>query len=336
RGLDSTALPPLLGYNGTTPKDTARVVLTTPRGDPLLATWQYGLGRAAAWTSDFKGQWATEWLGWGGFPRFAAQLVGWTLPAPRVEGIEAQAALEDGEAVVRVEAADEEGRPRNFLDVTATLIGPDLETTEMALAQVSAGRYEARAALSQPGTYLVRLAVSKGGEPLGGQMLGLAVPYSPEYKVSGADRALLGELARVTGGGELPEPVAAFSHNLPAAARAREIWHSLLLIAALLFPLDVALRRVMLGPADFRKAAAWVRERLPARRERPAGERVLGQLFQARDRARQQRPRAETPPAEPLPPTAAPPSTPDTPPAISPDDALARLREAKKRARREH
>ncbi len=340
RGLDPAALPLLLGYNGTTPKGTARVALSTPRGDPLLATWQYGLGRAAVWMSDLKGQWATDWLAWDGFARFAAQLVGWTLPAPQVEGITAQAALEDGRAVVRVEATDEAGRPRNFLDVTATLIDPDLQTMEVELAQIGAGRYEVLVELLQPGTYLVQLGICEGAEVLGQQTLGLAVPYSPEYKASGTNRTLLSELARLTGGRELPEPVAAFLHNLPPADRAHEIWGTLLLIAALLFPVDVAVRRVMLGAQDFRKAAIWLRERLPARRERVAGrERALGQLFQARDRVRRRRSRTDTPlstspppPTEVLPESSSLPSPPPLPPT---GDALARLREAKKRARRE-
>ena len=42
RGID--ALPQLLGYNGTTAKAAAQTVLVTPRDDPLLAQWQYGLG----------------------------------------------------------------------------------------------------------------------------------------------------------------------------------------------------------------------------------------------------------------------------------------------------
>jgi hypothetical protein len=168
------------------------------------------------------------------------------------------------------------------------------------------------------------------------------VPYSPEYRESGTNRALLNELARLTGGGELPQPVAAFVHNLPTADRAREIWGTLLLIVALLFPLDVALRRVMLGPRDLAKAVSWLRVRLPLRSTRTGRrERALAHLFQARDRVRQRHARAEAPPAPSEPPaqsTPVPPETSDAEPAPSSpssDDALARLREAKKRARRD-
>jgi uncharacterized membrane protein len=348
RGLDATTLPLLLGYNGATPKSTARVVLGTPRGDPLLATWQYGLGRSAAWTSDLKGQWATEWVSWDGFARFVAQLVSWTLPTPQVEGMTAQAVLRDDQALIQVEVVDETGSPRSFLDVSMMLIGPDLETIERDLLQVGAGQYEAAVELSEPGTYLVRASVHDGEDPVGQQTMGLVVPYSPEYKASGTDTALLGQLARLTGGGELLEPMAAFLHNLPSADRAREIWRLLLMVVALLFPLDVAIRRVMLTGRDLGKAVDWVGQRLPFRKTRSTRrEPVLGRLYQARERARTRRVRTRLPAPSVWPEadhgeleqeqgeeTARPAET-RTPTAVSTEDTLSRLRNAKRRARRQ-
>jgi len=109
-------------------------------------------------------------------------------------------------------------------------------------------------------------------------------------------------------------------------------------LAALLFPLDVAIRRLQLTPSDWRRLAAWARERLPKRRAaRRIGEPVLlGDLFQARERARRRGarpvehsesiPSAAAPSSEPPPIEPAPPS-PD-------DDTLSRLRQARDRARR--
>lgn len=338
RGIDPATLPPLLGYNGTSSKNTARLDLLTPRGDPLLASWQYGLGRAAVWTSDLKGQWAKEWLEWDDFARFAAQVVGWILPAPQVEGLAAQASLEDGQAVIRLEALDENGRPRNFLRAVGTIIAPDLEAQEVSLEQVGAGQYQVLLDASHPGTYLVRLGVNENDQSLGMLTLGLVVPYSPEYKASGIDLGLLAELARLTGGSELLNPPAAFIHNLPAVDYAREIWRALLLVAALLFPFDVALRRVMLGWQDVQKAQRWISRRLPGR-GKVAGEvePLLDQLFQARARARQHLAGSEMGP-QPVPPQAendepsGAPSSP--PPETASEDAFNRLRQAKKRARR--
>lgn len=356
-GLDAETLPPLLGYNGATAKRTARLDLTTQRGDPLLATWQFGLGRAAAWTSDLKGRWAQEWLAWEGFPRFASQLVGWSLPAPQVEGLSAEAEVIDGEGVVRLEATDEQGRPLNFLTAQASFIDPDLQTFDLEMEQVGAGSYEAHTPLTQPGTYLVRLGVNQGDQSMGQMTLGMVLPYSPEYRSVSADRGLLETLARVTGGGELLDPLEAFLHNLPAADVAREIARPLLMAAALLFPLDVALRRVLFSRQDARKAAAWLRERLPGRPQvEQARSKAFGGLFRARDRARQRL--GDGVPDEPTPPIQTPlqrgrgaevhppaqpgagqsaerPAERPAAPPPEPGDSLARLREAKKRARRE-
>jgi hypothetical protein len=352
RGLDTSSLPPLLGYNGTTGKNTARMDLLTPRGDPLLATWQYGLGRSAAWTSDLKGQWAKEWLDWPGFERFAPQLVGWVLPAPKVEGLTTEISLQDGEAVIQVQAIDQAGQPRNFLQGSAAIIGPDLETTQVQLEQVGAGQYEANARISQPGTYLVRLGVNQGDQSLGQTTLGFVVPYSPEYRSSGINEGFLGSLAQVTGGGFLLDAASAFDREgLTAIPQAREIWAPLLLLAALLFPLDVALRRVVFSRKDFLQARTWLRDRLTLQ-HRPLTEqpRLLGPLFQARDRARHRRNQPETSNTAPLPLTretrapatpaaslpAAPaePSQTEPPEELTTEDSLARLRQAKKRARR--
>jgi hypothetical protein len=299
--LDPTRLPPLYGYNGTTPKGTARLDLITPQGDPLLATWQYGLGRAAAWTSDVENRWATQWLAWEEFPSFAAQLVSWTLPAPQVEGLTASARVEENRGIIELEAFNESGEPLNFLYAHAALVGPDLSVTESELTQVGPGRYQTEVQLSQPGTYLVRLGVNAGDDSLGQEILGLVVPYSPEYRAAGMDLPFMNELARITGGGELGEPVAAFVHNLEATANSREIWQPLLLIVALLFPLDVAIRRVMLGRSDYEKGTQWMRARLPwgERMEQRIGgtdkrmKERMGGLFAARERARQRQLRGD-------------------------------------------
>jgi hypothetical protein len=270
----------------------------------------------------------------------------------------ARATMAEDQAAIRVEMVDEAGRPRNFLDLTATLIGPDLAASEVSLPQVGAGLYEARVDLREPGTYLVRVAAREGGEtssqqPLAQQTLGLVVPYSPEYGASasgGTDRTLLETLARRTGGGELPEPLAAFLHNLPAADRAREAWRGLLLAVALLFPLDVALRRVMLGPRDLKRAWAWVRERLPERGRAAAqpGQRALGRLFEARQRGKRRTARVRQAPnglgatphrgldgrQTPTGPVEDREESPSLPASSSDEDAMARLREAKQRARR--
>ena len=292
-GIDTLTLPGLYGYNGTTPKLTARLDLLTPKGDPLLATWQYGLGRSAAWTSDLKGRWATDWVAWDNFARFSSQLISWVLPAPQAEGISAQASLGNNFGKVELTAFDTNGQPMNFLNAQAVVVFPDLESQDVDLEQSGPGEYTAEFEATQPGTYLIRVGANDANQQsLGQQTLGLVVPYSPEYKASGVDLARLIELAQATGGGELETPANAWLHNLPTASFAKEIWRPILIAVALLFPLDVAIRRLVFGKKEIQQAQGWLGERF--RRTKPEastedGPKVLGSLFEARDRARSRR-----------------------------------------------
>ena len=65
------------GYVRTLPKDNAEIVLDSggDEPDPILARWQYGLGRTVFFASDAKNRWAAEWLEWDGFGKLWTQLI---------------------------------------------------------------------------------------------------------------------------------------------------------------------------------------------------------------------------------------------------------------------
>jgi Mg-chelatase subunit ChlD len=342
----SGGLPALRGYNGTTPKAAATVALISPQGDPVLAHWQYGLGRAVAWTSDLTGRWATDWLNWEGFPTFAAQLVSWTLPAPQPQTLASDIRLEGNEAVITVEAFDTAGRPRDFLDLKARIIGPDPSTgistgrsiDEVKLQQTATGHYEGRFPVSQAGSYLVQIQQSERDTPAISHTTGFVVPYSPEYTTLTVDTALLTDIAGTTGGRVGIAPEDAFAHTLEAVRRTQPIWTWLLLAAALLFPLDVAIRRVVVSRGDLQRAGAWLQGRLRGRAPvTGAEEPLLGELFQAKQRVSRRQRRAgaaPAPPLEPLPQARGRPAPEPDADTEAGDDALERLRKAKERARR--
>lgn len=50
------------GYNEITPKSTARLLVTTSSGDPILTVWRLGLGRVASLSTDDGTNWAGELL----------------------------------------------------------------------------------------------------------------------------------------------------------------------------------------------------------------------------------------------------------------------------------
>ena len=61
RGLGGE-LPIVRGYVATTSRPRAETPLVSDKGDPLLAHWQYGLGRSVAYTSDARAKWGQDWI----------------------------------------------------------------------------------------------------------------------------------------------------------------------------------------------------------------------------------------------------------------------------------
>jgi uncharacterized membrane protein len=330
-------LPRLYGYNGSTIKDSARTVLETDDDQPLLATWQYGLGRSAAWLSDARGQWAADWLAWEGFPRFTSQMLGAVLPVRGGQESSVEVVVSGGETTVRLTSAP----GQESMAVSATVIGSDGTKRELPLPQVGPSSYLGRVESPAPGTYLVQISGALADRVLIQETVGMVVPYSSEYRGAQANPALLDELAALTGGGLLPDAAAAFAPVAARVTRAQEIGLPLLLIALCLLPLDIALRRLMLRRGDFAAARARAQSgRTGAAAAQP--DPTLSRLQEAKRRAGERmggpssvEPQHFTDPAPP-PPAAAEPQDLATPssPSLVAEDPLARLRAAKERARR--
>ena len=284
RGLDE-GMPRLRGYNGTTAKPAAQTVLVTARDDPLLAQWQYGLGRSVAWTSDTTGRWARDWVGWGGFSRFFSQLVSWTFPGEETGGIEAVFDTKGGKTTLHVESVETDGSPRDFYDTTAVVVGPDFQPSDVSLVQIAPGVYEAPLGEIDPGAYAIRVTQTRPGSSPLGRTVGLVAPTAAEYRQLGPNEAFLGALRTATGGAIVETPLDPWRHDLLTTSRSTDLWPLLLVLALLLWPLDIALRRVSVGRREFAAAGAWVRA-IPKRRRRAAPRTAAGEgLFAARERA---------------------------------------------------
>jgi uncharacterized membrane protein len=284
RGLDH-GLPRLRGYNGTTPKAAAQIVLVTARDDPLLAQWQYGLGRSVAWTSDSTGRWARDWLGWDGFARFFSQLVSWTFPGEETGGIEATFDQHAGQTTLHVESVDADGSPRDSYSTTAAVVGPDLTASDVQLVQIAPGVYEAPLGEIDSGAYAVRVTQTRPGSTPLGRTIGLVAPTPAEYRQLGTNAPFLSALRAATGGAEMLRPTDPWLHDLQTTTRSTDLWPLLLVIALLLWPLDIALRRVSIGRRELAAANAWVRA-LPRRRAATAARTAAGEsLLAARARA---------------------------------------------------
>ncbi|MBI3075973.1 MAG: VWA domain-containing protein, partial [Deltaproteobacteria bacterium] len=254
--IDWQRVPPLGGYLATTAKPTADVLLASHQGEPVLAVWRYGLGRAAAFTSDAKARWAILWLRWGGFNKFFSQMVRWTLRSSGKTDLTAVAATQDGQAEVLVEATNDRGEFINFLDLQMGVINPGREGSAVNLEQIGPGRYRGTFETKDPGAYLIAIAQRKGQRVTGSQISSVVVPPSPELQHTGTNHTLLKELADVTGGRVVSEKADVFALNRRRSQQPFDIWPYLLLGGLALFLLDIVLRRLSFLGLLSRRAAA--------------------------------------------------------------------------------
>jgi len=262
RGISASEYPKLLGYVATTPKARAETPLWTDKGDPLLAHWQYGLGRAVAFTSDAKARWARIWLDWEKYRQFWSQIGQWSMRRLENADFTTEVAVDRGEGLINVEALDEQGNFRNFLNLQAIVASPKGQRQTVRLEQTGPGHYEARFPTKEVGAYLLNLMDFKDGQVRGSQVIGTSVNYSPEFNTAEPNLNLLRRIAE-TGGGKILDPmipaVNPFSHDRRKTFQPRDLWESLLKFAIILFTLDVGVRRIQIGRDEWQRGVQVVR-----------------------------------------------------------------------------
>lgn len=266
QGINANDLPPVTGYVLTTIKDSRlveQILIADKPGDngensTLLATWRYGLGRTTVFTSDAGSRWATSWLNDPTYDKFFTQMIRDSM-RPITEDAEFLVASEvkDGKVKLVVTAIGADKEFVDFLDMKASVNRPDLTDFAIQLGQVAPGRYEAEFDASLSGSYTFMVDPGDGySRPRGG----VNVPFSSEFNDRTTNTSLLETLvsyAPVNGEtgilieGDLSEDghsslleVDTFRHNLPRAISFRDLWMTLLFIAACLFFGDVFVRRV--------------------------------------------------------------------------------------------
>ncbi|GAC1509796.1 MAG: VWA domain-containing protein [Chloroflexota bacterium] len=301
------SVPPLFGYVATAAKPSAEVVLASRKMDPVLATWQFGLGRTAAWTSDAAGLWTKNWLASSGANTFWANLVSWTFPPSSGNHLFVSATSAGGQGQVAVDTPPQLGIAPN---VTARVVSPNLHVSSIQLQPAAPGSFRGVFPATSQGAYFVTVEAHGAGHGQVGQT-GVAVPYSTEYQSTGTDMAFLDQVARAGGGVIAEGSQSVWRDNLEPVYDQRSLADALWLLALLLLPVDIALRRVVVGTREMgglREALSFDRTRPGARRSQPrtvptgappgplvAARQTLGSVLSVASRARSPSPTASPP-----------------------------------------
>lgn len=246
-----TDFPLLDEYMLTKPKDGADVQLYTDvhtEHDPLLATWQYGLGKVVAVTFDPSGSGSADWIRWDGFGKFWSQVVRWAIRDETPWDYRVSARQRGERTILQAESYDNE--EDSFL---LARLPRGTQTDEVSLFPVAPRVYEAVLPGKRQGNLQVTLLKRKNGKVINQKSETVMVSQTPgevldEYRQQEPNRNLVRELAEGTGGSIDPDINALVSQKREGH---KTLIHSLenpLMIAALFLLLgDIALR-VMFGP----------------------------------------------------------------------------------------
>jgi Ca-activated chloride channel homolog len=252
KGIDFAKAPRLLGYVVTKPKPTAEVLLTESWTDePLLARWQYGLGKAAIFTSDVKTRWAAEWIEWNGYAKFWAQVIRETMRRRNDEQFDFKVVRKGDFAIVSVNAVEKNGQFRNDLQPEVRVIGPDQKVTVLSVPQVGPGGYESRLAMTQDGTYTFRAT----GGGAAGPTRSLEYSYPAEYHFYPPDTQKLRKISDATGGAFEPKGEEIFDARGESTEYPVSLWPWLSAFVLILYIADILLRRVRLFETELAAAS---------------------------------------------------------------------------------
>lgn len=249
RGLSD--FPALDEYMLTTPKKQANVQLYTDvhgEQDPLLATWQYGLGKVVAVPFDPSGAGSGDWIRWERFGKFWSQAVRWAMRNETPLDYRLSATTRGERTILRVESFDTtEG------GILQARLASGTRSETLTLMPVAPRISEAVLPARYTGNVPVTIIKRKGNTILNQRsqtvLVGQEVDGAlKEYRQQQPNRPLLHALAEGTGGSLNPT-----FDELTSQIRGGQkvllhpLENTLIVIALFLILADIALR-VLFGP----------------------------------------------------------------------------------------
>jgi hypothetical protein len=236
-GVGIETAPPLRGYVRFTARPTAELILRADPEDPLLVRWQYGLGRAAVFTSDAKNRWAASWVTWPGFDKLWANIFRDLLPHAQSSEATAEFDRAANELVVDYRLGRNVAEPAVVPGIYA--FGPNGFQSPLKVTKMAAGHYRARLGIGErQGLFRVRpLAESRAFPEVG------FYRQEDEMLEYGSNDQLLHQVAAATGGRYNPPLNALFDAGGRSIRATLELWPGLLALALVLNLAELVMRK---------------------------------------------------------------------------------------------
>ncbi|MBU3206017.1 VWA domain-containing protein [Clostridium algidicarnis] len=246
-GVAKDGFPTLLGYVGSSAKETSSIILSSDEDDPILTAWQYGLGRSVAWNSDMAGRWSKNLSSWNKTTKLWQNILNWSIES-----------YGDGEGIISVNITGKQAfieyetkNKGESQKVNALVTSEKGEKSDLYLEVTKPGKYSGVLDLKETGFYSLNIREIEDEKVINSQNTTIAMQYSPEYKFF-KDKGALDKLVEETKGTFVKSSDEIFNSSLESVWSRIDLSNILLSMALVLFIIDIAYRRLNLNTKLFK------------------------------------------------------------------------------------
>lgn len=172
-------LPQLGGYIGTGIKKGGNLILESPKEDPILATWNYGMGKVGVWTSDLDGKWSRDWILWQGFEKYWSAIISDLLKNNRKELMD----IDINRVGANVEIFGSIKKHNKNGDLECIVIGPDNKEEKITMYLEEKNKFKGSFSLKDIGKYKFLISLKEGDCVLDKLEESVYLDYSPEHAI---------------------------------------------------------------------------------------------------------------------------------------------------------
>jgi Ca-activated chloride channel homolog len=243
--------PSVRGYMETDLKRGAHLDLTVLGEDhkaPLLASWRYERGKTVALTTDLEGRWTRKWVQWNDLENFWKRILDWLRPGPGDEPVplhEARVSLVGNQPVLDLSVYEEASADSQF---RFSVDGKEGGAVPGTMVKLAAGHYQSNLPIVAPGNYRITLSEDRRGRSVPFPPLGYTLSYdlTREQPRPNFNTDLLTKMAQLSGGEINPTSLEG-SKNQQVSRNYTPIRQPLLILALILFFLEIAFRSLVIS-----------------------------------------------------------------------------------------
>ncbi|MBO5468926.1 MAG: VWA domain-containing protein [Lachnospiraceae bacterium] len=237
-GVMEEGCPPLYGYIAATSKAAADVILQSEEGDPILTTWQYGLGRTIAWNSDGTNEWTGQFAAWDAYPLLWSNMIQYVIADTELGGDSFEVTQEGNQAVISYETSEYDTNTK----VEAVVTDENGESKEVTLEAVKPGSYAYTLDAGEIGVYSINIRKKDGDTVTKAYNTAYANQYAREYQFNDGG-AELATFVKQAGGREITMEDSVWKTQQEKMKTKVSLTIPLLIFAMFLLLFDIMIRR---------------------------------------------------------------------------------------------